>query len=446
MATAESTSESIEHPSKKQKREKSLSRRQYAQAVKSVPKHKFEPREKKEGEVEEERRPKRKCAMVIGYCGTGYHGLQFNVGNKTIEGDLFEALVKAGAISKLNADDPKKISLQRAARTDRGVHAAFNVISGKFIMEDNNIVELINNQLPEPIRVWDVIRTTNNFSSYISCDSRIYEYFIPTFCFLTKRDLKTGGESVKPTEEISLDMEQDKVFWERLQIGELGEHGELPDNAMHRLSRTYRVTPTKLARIRRAFSFYNGTQNFHNYTIGVGPTLPSAKRFIKSIEVSDPKIISETEWVGIKLHGNSFMLHQIRKQISHCVLILRNGLNPDVHLPYSFTHNKVHIPKAPALGLVLERPIFSAYNKRALEENRNVIECDEARQDATSFKEKWIYAKIWEEEEKGLVFGNWTNFLDVNEYHTGIGFRLAALLQTDAEQSEDEQEVGNTSS
>jgi tRNA pseudouridine38-40 synthase len=46
---------------------------------------------------------------------------------KTIEGDIFEALIKAGAVSKENSVDPKKIDLQRAARTDAGVHAAGNV-------------------------------------------------------------------------------------------------------------------------------------------------------------------------------------------------------------------------------------------------------------------------------------------------------------------------------
>lgn len=47
-------------------------------------------------------------------------------GSKTIEGDLFEALAKAGAISPENATDHKKVDIQRAARTDAGVHAAGN--------------------------------------------------------------------------------------------------------------------------------------------------------------------------------------------------------------------------------------------------------------------------------------------------------------------------------
>lgn len=46
---------------------------------------------------------------------------------KTIEGELFEAFVKAGAVSADNADDHTKVQLARAARTDAGVHAAGNV-------------------------------------------------------------------------------------------------------------------------------------------------------------------------------------------------------------------------------------------------------------------------------------------------------------------------------
>jgi hypothetical protein len=33
-----------------------------------------------------------------------------NPGAKTIEGDLFQAMIAAGAVSRDNADDPKKVS------------------------------------------------------------------------------------------------------------------------------------------------------------------------------------------------------------------------------------------------------------------------------------------------------------------------------------------------
>lgn len=63
--------------------------------------------QQEEGE-KEERRPKRKVAVLVGYCGHGYKGMQLNPPTKTIEGDLFEAFVKAGAISRANSNDPKK--------------------------------------------------------------------------------------------------------------------------------------------------------------------------------------------------------------------------------------------------------------------------------------------------------------------------------------------------
>ncbi|KAI7226635.1 pseudouridine synthase [Hortaea werneckii] len=132
----------------------------------------------------EGRKPKRKVAVLIGYSGTGYKGMQITPHEETIEGDLFKAFVKAGAISKANADDPKKASLVRCARTDKGVHAAGNMISLKLIVEEDDIVEKINAALSPQIRVWGIERTIGSFSCYQACDSRWYEYLIPSHAFL----------------------------------------------------------------------------------------------------------------------------------------------------------------------------------------------------------------------------------------------------------------------
>ncbi|KAF7889082.1 hypothetical protein EAF00_009382 [Botryotinia globosa] len=136
-------------------------------------------------EIESEvRKPKHKVAVMIGYAGTGYKGLQINTKEKTIEGDMFKAFVAAGAISKANANDPKKSALIRCARTDKGVHAAGNVLSLKLIIEDPKVVENINSHLPDQIRVWGIERTTGSFNCYQMCDSRWYEYLIPTYSFI----------------------------------------------------------------------------------------------------------------------------------------------------------------------------------------------------------------------------------------------------------------------
>lgn len=42
----------------------------------------------------------------------------------------------------------------RAARTDKGVHAAGNVVSLKMCLPEGDVVKDINSHLPDQIRVW----------------------------------------------------------------------------------------------------------------------------------------------------------------------------------------------------------------------------------------------------------------------------------------------------
>ena len=77
------------------------------------------------------RLPKRQCALLMGFCGSGYNGMQIQAvyvfvlsyssheprlmitvsgpGVRTIENTLFDALVRAGAVSKDNSDNPTKV-------------------------------------------------------------------------------------------------------------------------------------------------------------------------------------------------------------------------------------------------------------------------------------------------------------------------------------------------
>ncbi|KAK0854430.1 tRNA pseudouridine synthase 1 [Friedmanniomyces endolithicus] len=176
----------------------------------------------------EERRPKRKVAVLIGYSGTGYKGMQITPTERTIEGDLFQAFIKAGAISKANADDPKKAGLVRCARTDKGVHAAGNMISLKLIVEDDDIVEKINAELSGQIRIWGIERTIGSFSCYQACDSRWYEYLIPSHAFLPPHPSSWLAKKMEETADEAKDRKgyeerQAEVmgFWEEVDQGEV---------------------------------------------------------------------------------------------------------------------------------------------------------------------------------------------------------------------------------
>jgi len=146
---------------------------------------------------------------------------------------------------------------------------------------------------------------------------------------------------------------------------------------------------------------YLGTRNFHNYTIQKRFSDPSAKRIIRSFNVGkDPVIINNTEWLSLKVHGQSFMMHQIRKMVAMVALVVRCA-SPLSIITESYTNATISIPKAPGLGLLLERPVFQTYNDRAEKEySRNKIDFDKYQKEMDEFKQREIYDRIFREEER----------------------------------------------
>ncbi|KAK3897464.1 tRNA pseudouridine synthase 1 [Staphylotrichum tortipilum] len=468
----------------------------------------------KEEIAAEERRKKRKVAVMIGYAGTGYHGIQINHKEKTIEGDLFAAFVAAGAISKANADDPKKSSLVRCARTDKGVHAAGNVLSLKLIVDDEDIVDKINQHLPDQIRVWGIQRTNNAFSSYQACDSRWYEYLMPSYALLPPQPHSFLGKQLAESaaakglsEEYLERLDDVRNFWEEVEKNdiqpilekmdpdvraevlrklhdtqdqaltdeglptqpdsdvvatapqeeqddaEMKEAGQedaaepepstdapIPDKdtaaptsdapkpereltpaelalrdvkaAYVAAKRRYRVTPPRLEKLQQALDLYLGTHNYHNYTVMKSHNDASAKRHIRSFQVNPTPIqIGDTQWLSLKVHGQSFMMHQIRKMVAMAVMVVRCGA-PLSTIDDSYGPRRISIPKAPGLGLMLERPSFVEYNKKAATLDKEAIDFGKWEAQIAAFKDTQIYRRMFELEEKENAFHLFFNQVD----------------------------------
>lgn len=476
---------------------------------------------------------------MIGYSGTGFKGMQISPTEDTIEGELFKAFVKAGAIGKANADDPRKASLVRCARTDKNVHAAGNMISLKLIVEDENIVEKINEHLHPQIRVWGIERTIGSFSCYQACDSRWYEYLIPTLAFLPphpsswlaknleriadeagdregyesrqsevkdfwqqveddriKAVLETidedirwdvvkalqgeeeagekatkpeadgeqpvrAGASVKGEEPQSTEVKEEKTEEAAIIINEPSKEAEVEETpasteateeaskateteepvidkehqdrvqrlraatkvvraAYNAAKRQYRIPEARIDRVQQALNNYLGTRNYHNYTIQKPFKDPSANRHIKSFVVNRKPILigdgpeeEKTEWLSMKVHGQSFMMHQIRKMIGMVTLLVRSGSDIDKTMAHSFTAAKYSIPKVPGLGLMLERPVFDSYNSmQASKHEREPLVFDKYDDKIEAFKRKEIYARMFTEEEQKGEFGRFFNHVD----------------------------------
>ncbi|EPQ27003.1 uncharacterized protein PFL1_06895 [Pseudozyma flocculosa PF-1] len=395
----------------------------------------------------EVRLPKRKVAVKFGYCGIGYSGLQINPGVKTIEGDVFDAFCQAGAVSKDNAVNPNKVGLQRAARTDRGVHAAGNLLSLKLILEPpglaqegKTLVERVNELLPPIIRVWGITRVQNAFNARTSCDSRMYEYLLPTYVFLPPKPgsamwkmvdainreekAKTGADAPALSDVL------DHPFWR--------EHGTADDFSTDiKAKKAWRMPASQVEHVRALMAKYSGSHNFHNFTIDKEFRDRAAQRFMKALHVSEPKMVNGTEWISIKFHGQSFMYHQIRKMIGLVVLVGRTNA-PASLIPETFGPARIHIPKAPGLGLLLEEPLFGGYNQRVEhsnrkldnlvssnakkgvaaannpeDEKRDAVEFDSHKSEMEAFKQQYIYDRIMLTEEETSEFGKWLNYLDV---------------------------------
>ncbi|XP_062942494.1 pseudouridylate synthase 1 homolog isoform X1 [Cynocephalus volans] len=341
-----------------------------------------------EAEERQGKLPKRKIVLLMAYSGKGYHGMQRNVGSsqfKTIEDDLVSALVRSGCIPENHGEDMRKMSFQRCARTDKGVSAAGQVVSLKVWMIDD-ILEKINSHLPSHIRILGLKRVTGGFNSKNKCDARTYFYMLPTFAFAHKdRDA------------------QDE---------------------------TYRLSTETLQQVNRLLACYKGTHNFHNFTSQKGPWEPSARRYILEMYCEEPFVREGLEFAVIKVKGQSFMMHQIRKMVGLVVAIVK-GYAPESVLERSWGEEKVDIPKAPGLGLVLERVHFEKYNQRFGNDGlHEPLDWAQEEGKVAAFKEQYIYPTIISTERDERSMAQWLSTLPVHDFSAtalvaaGIGAKV----------------------
>lgn len=167
-----------------------------------------------------------KCAILFGYNGRKFHGLQKAAGVLTVEEALEKALYDAKLIPIHNFGNLKKIGWGRASRTDKGVHASINVIkcnleiSNEFLKkeafektEDSfeklkfkqhinfpKLVEVVNSYLSPDLKVLGVKLVTKNFVCKSSATSRKYEYILPVSI------LRAESNKDKSDEEILKDL------------------------------------------------------------------------------------------------------------------------------------------------------------------------------------------------------------------------------------------------
>lgn len=382
---------------------------------------------------------KLKVAIVLGYNGLQFHGMQKNPGVKTIEETIEKALFDSELILDHNYESLQKIGWSRAARTDKGVHAVANFVNCKlaltsnFLLKDEQnpeapgeipaevsgegektegekteskdqevsklkdkeridwkkLVNVINSNLPDSIRIHTTKRITKVFDVKLSARSRIYEYLGPVAMFM--KDPKNFTE-----EEVQQTLERLKVLVQK----------------------------------------FKGTHNFHNYTNKMRASDPKAMRYIMEFDVELKDFGEGGRFFRFRIRGQSFIYHQIRKMIGIMVQVIHEGLK-DQFIDNSFFQNSVNIWLAPPQGLFLDRVTFDAYNRK--NDIPEKLEFNQEEEDKlVDFKENVLYPVIIEAEAKNKTFTEW---LDTTKTLQAQG--KIQLMDESSGEEDDEDGSGN---
>lgn len=313
---------------------------------------------------------RKKCALLLSYSGKDYKGMQRNPGVKTIEEDLIQALFAAEAITEEMRDNLGKLGFQRCARTDKGVSAARQLVSLKMVPQIE-MVASVNSHLPEEIRVMSLFRTTKGFNSKDWCNARTYEYLIPTYAF----------------------------------AGNFKE-----------LSREYRMSPDAVARVGKLLRMYKGTHNFHNFTSGKRPDDPSSMRYIIDFACEPPQLREGVEYAALRVKGQSFMIHQIRKMVGLVIAIMRGHAKEEI-IERSLKKEKLNIPRAPGLYLILDNVHFERYNRKYGEDGvHQPLEWTAMEERIQEFKDDVIYLHIHQTEVHSSPMAEWLASLNIHDF------------------------------
>lgn len=393
----------------------------------------------------------KKVAVMISFSGKDYLGMQRNPPYPTIEEELLKAFKSAGVIAPDWYDRPQQAYFQRASRTDKGVSAIKMVISLRMAIEDDvdgvvgsgikRTVEKIQACLPDnpqKIQINDIKRVTKNFNCKSACDARTYEYLIPTFAFHQAAMLPP------PTRDIS-----DNSNWNARYIEEnecFNEQEERDkDRKLELLSKewclekiesaflaheNFRMDPQLHSRVNEVLQMFIGSHYYHNYTSGKLPLEPSSMRYITSFELGDTFLYSlkednsseqsssgrQLEFAVIKIKGQSFMLHQIRKMIGMAIAILRGDAKESV-ISDTWNTDRIDVPRAPGLGLMLEEVHYEKYNKRFGNDGiHEPLDWSSSKDNVEQFKKHMVYDDILQTEAKERSMLLWMRVLQIHSF------------------------------
>uniref|UniRef100_K3WTN5 Pseudouridine synthase I TruA alpha/beta domain-containing protein n=1 Tax=Globisporangium ultimum (strain ATCC 200006 / CBS 805.95 / DAOM BR144) TaxID=431595 RepID=K3WTN5_GLOUD len=422
---------------------------------------------------------KRKIAIVAGYSGTGYHGVQLNDNVQTIEHELRQAIFNAGAMRESNFEDLGKIDWSRSSRTDKGVHAGCIVFSGKLLIDEENqvdpatgrvkgLAEALNASLPPTIRIFSCTRVNKRFDARKNCVLREYEYFMP-LSFLQKSVLNADTTDLdEVVEEFCRAVKRYEGIHDFHNFTKARSYF-YKEHAKMRLLRAQRtagavegedegedVDEDAVAAMSDEASEYDeeedqdsdeqrpGSNQFENEEETARKSLPRHRRSIYSCMGNLIHDFYGEPYLRVHIVGQAFLFNQIRCMIGGAVSVATKGMSRTMFDAALDTKRIVRIPIAPAEGLILLSSSFGGkLHTVSLYQDSNTVLAKERRdlnhrillsrredEAMTRFREEMLYTEVVSSWKAEGDLERWRTYLErVHESNADIKEdELEALL------------------
>lgn len=245
-------------------------------------------------------------------------------------------------------------------------------------------VQQLNALLPADIRFFGVKRVTKTFNPRTSADRRTYSYTLPTIA-MAHQDIQTSIND-------------------------------------------YRIDAETLKNVHDILQIYKGYKNYHNFTIKKEYFERSSIRAMNSLDIDEPYVRNDVEFLTIRINGASFMMHQIRKMIGLMLAVVR-GIAPPSLYEEVFDSCVVDLPTAPGLGLVLEQVHYDKYD-RAFADLHTDLTWNEYEKELNAFRDEFILPTIIKGEIERNSMLSWVESLNWHTYETVSASELSKIRKS----------------